>query len=108
SAQSGTDPDQAIQNAIESVFKNGSDPTSSDSTSDSTDPTASTDPAAANSIDPQAAREQFFQTLQAHGVDPQQFHQDFLGAMQDAQNGNADPSSVFKNFPPGTVLDQTA
>jgi hypothetical protein len=112
-AQSGdaTDPNQAIQNAIESVLKGGGDPTNGASTDGSTsltDPSA-TDPSAttAASSDPQQSQSAFFQTLQQFGVDPQQFHQDFLSALQNAQNGNADPSSVFQSFPPGSAIDTT-
>ena len=109
-AQSGdaTDPNQAIQNAIASVMEGGN--SSADGTATSTDPSA-TDPnaAATASSDPQQSQIAFFQTLQQFGVDPQQFHQDFLAALQDAQqNGNADPSSVFGSFPPGTAVDTTA
>jgi hypothetical protein len=111
SAQSGgagTDPNQAIQNAIESVVKgdnNGDSSSSTDATA-STSETSTTDSSAP--VDPQAAREQFFQTLQSYGVDPQQFHQDFLSAMEAAKGGNVDPSSAFSSLPPGSVVDTSA
>ena len=108
----GTDPNQAIQNAIESVLKKwqrsdfiGS-PAIRPIRSATTDPTATGRSDSAAPVDPQTAREQFFQTLQSYGVDPQQFHQDFFSALQDSKNGNsADPSSVFQSLPPGSVVD---
>ena len=51
------------------------------------------------------ATQAFFQNLQSLGVDPQQFHQDFLAAVQDAQSGNnVDASSPFKTFPQARSL----
>jgi hypothetical protein len=45
--------------------------------------------------------------LQAMGVDPQQFHSDFLAAVQGAQGGQVDPSTAFQSFPPGTTVNTT-
>ncbi len=106
----GSDPNQAnqaIQNAIESVIK-GQNGTSPDGTTSATTDGSSTDPTGSTSstpVDPQTAKQAFDNTLQSYGVDPQQFHQDLLSAFQNAQNGNADPSSVFQSFPPGTAID---
>jgi hypothetical protein len=107
SAQSNgaSDPNQIVQNAIESVLKGNSDGSADESGEQSIAPT---DASASGTVDPHAAREAFFQTLQSYGVDPQQFHQDFLTAIQDAHNGNADPSTAFKSFPPGLNVDTTA
>ena len=45
----------------------------------------------------------------SYWVDPQQFHQDLLAAIKDAQNGGqADPATLFKNFPPGSNVDTIA
>ena len=42
----------------------------------------------------------------ALGVDPQQFHQDFMAAIKDAQqNGNADPRTALQSFPLGSAVD---
>lgn len=104
-ADGSSDPNQVVQNAIENVLK-GDQSSTPDGSSDQTN--TATDSAASGSIDPQAAREAFFQTLQSYGVDPAQFHQDFLSAIHDARNGNDDPSSAFKSFPPGSNVDTTA
>ena len=103
-ADGTSDPNQVVQSAIESVLKGGQTQSSDGSTDQST---ASTDADASSSVDPHAAREAFFQTLQSYGVDPAQFHQDFLTAIHDARNGNDDPSSAFKSFPPGSNVDTT-
>jgi hypothetical protein len=116
-----TDPNQAIQNAIETVLKgqnnsSSSDPANSttpvtqpvDSTTDSTgDPTTGSTTDASSAVDPQAARAQFFQTLQSYDVDPQQFHQDFVSAIQAARNGQVDPGTAFQSLPPGSLVDET-
>ena len=48
------------------------------------------------------------QTLQSFGVDPKQFFQDFQSAVQNAQNGQFDPSTAFSSFPPGTLVNTLA
>jgi hypothetical protein len=99
---SSTDPNQIVQNAIESVLK-GDSSSGGSTTQDSAQ--ASTDSSAP--VDPQAAREQFFQQLQSYGINAQQFHQDFMSAIHDAKNGNSDPGSVFQSLPPGSAIDTT-
>lgn len=119
-AKSGgaTDPNQAVQNAIESVIKGGSSSSSDGSTpvASSTDASATQDASStpdqasttSSAVDPEAARQAFFQTLQSYGVDAHQFHQDFLSAIHDARNGQDDSGGAFKSFPPGSTLDETA
>jgi len=109
------DPNQVIEDAISSVLKNAGNGTSA---------TGSTATGARQSVaypdgdgdtdangaaeGSESAKQSFFQGLQALGVDPQQFHQDFLAAVQNAQNGNVDPSTAFQSFPPGSGVDTFA
>jgi hypothetical protein len=111
SSGSTTDPNQTIQNAIEQVFKNlqngstatGSASTASNSSSAASGSTRSTD----GSGSTQGSA--FAQLLQANGVDPEQFHSDFLSAIQSAQSGGSpDASSVFSGFPTGSAVDTIA
>ncbi|HZZ43325.1 MAG TPA: hypothetical protein VFE58_10335 [Tepidisphaeraceae bacterium] len=100
------DPNQTIEDAITKVL-NGS----TSSTSSSTDPSATTDPTttSTSSTDDAASRQDFFNTLQQYGIDPQQFKSDLMSAMQQAKNGGqADPSAAFKSFPPGVAVDVAA
>jgi cytoskeletal protein RodZ len=90
------DPNQVVEDAIQKAIAN---PTASDPSSAS-DPTTSTTAA--------GSPEAFAQTLQSLGVTPQQFHEDFLAAVKNAQNGNVDPAAAFQSFPPGVGVDTTA
>ncbi|MDB5323724.1 MAG: hypothetical protein JWN40_5355 [Phycisphaerales bacterium] len=111
------DPNKVVQDAIAKVFKdsgvsppagagganargNGAGKADADGDQD-----GSANPAG----DVSAAHQAFTQTLQAFGVSASQFHADFLAAVQGAQGGGqADTSSLFKDFPPGSTLDTTA
>jgi hypothetical protein len=107
SAASGdsTDPNQTIADAIAQVFQNSGAASTTTTAAGHLDGDAEASGAAdAETSGPQA----FFQTLQSNGIDPQQFHQDFLTAIKDAQGGNVDPSTAFASFPPGTLVDTTA
>ena len=114
--QGGTDPNQAIEDAIEKVFQNNNSATSPNGTSTSSTPNG--DAASANTplsttgdtpgSNGSSGLQAFFQTLQNAGIDPQQFHQDFLTAVQSAQNGGAtNPSLAFQSLPPGSIIDTT-
>lgn len=110
SSGSTSDPNTTIEDAIASVFKNSLD-ASSTSTSATTTNAAATDSntnATSTASNGSATGQAFFQMLQSIGVDPQQFRQDFLAAMKDAQNGQVNPSTAFKGFPAGTLVDETA
>jgi hypothetical protein len=51
----------------------------------------------------------FAQLPQANGVDPQQLHEDFLSAINSAQNGgSAEAGGIFSSFPLGSVMDISA
>jgi hypothetical protein len=105
SSTSTTDPNKAIEDALVKLFQNSN---SSSATASAADPTASSkataQTAAANSSDQQ----QFFQMLKDNGIDPKQFRQDLVAAMQQAQSGTVNPSTAFASFPPGTAVDTSA
>jgi hypothetical protein len=101
------DPNTIIKDAITKVLQG-----SSQGTSASTTPATATDTDAdtnAGATDQAASGSQGFTALlQSLGVDPQQFHADFVGAVQAAQGGQVDPSTALQSFPPGTTIDTTA
>ncbi|MDB5303245.1 MAG: hypothetical protein JWM97_794 [Phycisphaerales bacterium] len=111
---SGTtaDPNKIIESAIAKVLKNAGSATSStgaagqaasaasDGDGDHSRSTGGTTNAASSS-----GRNPFLKALQSLGVSPQQFHSDFLAAIQDAKAGNPNPATAFQSFPPGTTLD---
>lgn len=117
SSGSSTDPNQIIQDAISKVIKNqqnqsasgtnaaanGAQPTGSDPDGDGDTHSAGQAGSAGSS-----AQQAFFQTLQSLGVSPQQFHSDFLAAIQNAQNGQVDVGTAMKSFPPGSTVDTLA
>ena len=85
SGNSSVDPNQLVENAISQVIQQNS--------------TASGQ---------SGSLQDFLQTLQSNGVDPQQFQSDFLTAIQQAQNGVGHTATAFSSFPPGLTLDATA
>ena len=95
------DPNKAIEDAIEKVFQSGQAGASDPTTATSTDAAAST-----STTDPTNPHEAFAQLLQSYGVTQQQFHDDFLNAVKDAQNGNVDPSTALQSFPAGAGFDE--
>lgn len=107
-SDSSADPNQVVQDAIAKVLQNrGTDSAQTAGNSGTTSPNA---PAAADGSTGQngdASRQAFMQLLQANGIDPQQFHSDFLAAIQNAQGGQVDPSTAFKSFPTGSGVDTT-
>ncbi|HWE01615.1 MAG TPA: hypothetical protein VG326_04335 [Tepidisphaeraceae bacterium] len=108
-----TDPNETIEDAIASVFKNQTSGAAPQVASGTTTPDADGDSTGAASSSATGtsggATQAFFQSLQSLGIDPQQFHQDFLAAVQDSQSGAAvSASSLFQNLPVGSIVDQTA
>ena len=108
-AQAGgstTDPNKVIEDAIAKVLSDNqtTSPTSG------TNPTSTGDAQTTGQVGQgdNSAQQAFLQLLQSAGVDPQQFHKDFLDAIKDAKGGQADPSTAFQNFPPGTFVDTNA
>jgi hypothetical protein len=106
-----SDPNQTITDALTKIFQNGS----LNSTNDADGDTASAQTPAnetntangTNGSTPTGTLpDDFVQTLKSFGVTPQQFQTDLASALQTAQqSGNFDPSSVLKNFPPGSIVD---
>jgi len=99
SSGSTANPNKIVEDAISQVLgnNNAAVPSSTGDTDGSTGTTSGSS-AASNT-------QSFFQTLQSFGVSPQQFQQDLLSAVKDAQNGNVNTSTAFQNFPVGSTLD---
>ena len=103
-----------IQNAIAQVLKSQQNGSSSSSSTSGTTSVAKNDPDGDGDTDTpgvadsdsSTSQSTFAQLLQSNGVNSQQFQQDFLAAIQSAQNGGAtNPSSVFSGFPTGSTLN---
>jgi hypothetical protein len=105
-----TDPNQTIENAIAQVFKQQQGPSTSGAAPSSAD--GNSPAAAAPSSDAQSsetsARNAFFNALKSFGVSPQQFHADFLAALQQSHDGQPNVGVALQSFPPGSVVDTTA
>jgi hypothetical protein len=108
SSGSDSDPNQTIQNAIAQLLSgnsgntqasNGTTSAASQSASSSGNATGET-----NGTSPQS----FLQTLQSYGVDPQQFRQDFLAALQSANGGQTGTNSMWQALPAGSLVDTQA
>jgi len=107
SSDPNADPNQIIEDAIQKAIQ--SDPSSSDDPSTASSTTSAPSTASTPSTaDSSGGIVGFVQSLQSYGVTPQQFHQDFLNAVKNAQNGNVDPAAAFQSFPPGVGVDTTA
>jgi len=94
-----TDPNTIVQNAIAQVLGQNAGGTSGATTASPTDPnTTETDGSSPGS--------NFIQTLQEHGIDPQQFREDFMAAFQSANHSQnlTDPSQTI---PPGSIVNTT-
>jgi hypothetical protein len=103
SGSASTDANQTITQALTKIFQNGS--LGSASSTDDTDAAQdASDPSATDATNTLPAS--FVQTLKSFGVTAQQFQTDLTNALNTAQqSGNFDPSSVLKNFPPGSIVD---
>ena len=102
SAQSNgstSDPNKIVEDAISQVLGNNNAAVSSTTSGTAAAASGTTSTSAA------ANTQAFFQTLQSFGVSPQQFQQDLLSAVKDAQNGTVNSSTAFQNFPVGSALD---
>ena len=107
------DPNKVIQDAIAKVFRdnNITPPTpNARSKASPSDPDGDSDTHAAGQFGASgsSAQQSFLQTLQAFGVNAQQFQNDFLTAVKNAQAGQSNPSTALKSFPPGSAVDTTA
>ena len=112
SAQSdnSADPNQVVEDAIAKVLQQKGGQSSSATGTTGTDPNGNgaTQAAAPSDGTTNSARQSFFQTLKSYGIDPQQFCSDFLAAVKDAQNGQANVATALQSIPPGTTVDTTA
>jgi hypothetical protein len=116
SSGSGADPNQVVQSAIAQILKNhqnssNAPPPPPPAGASETDPDGDGDtdtPGVADS-DGSSSQSAFTQLLQANGVNAQQFQQDFLSAVQSAQNGgSSDAGHALASFPPGSLVDTLA
>jgi hypothetical protein len=113
-----TDINQTIKDAIAQALKDGNGtslPTGTTGTPSTNDPDGDGDVDAAGQPDSDGTagtsaasngKSAFFQTLQQYGIDPQQFRQDLMAAMQSANGGNG--SGIGQELPTGMVVDTTA
>ena len=99
------DPNQVVQNAIAQAIKQTG--TNSTSSTPSSDPDGDGEVTnSTQSTDSSSPTQSFFDTLQSNGINPQQFQNDFLSAVQQAQQGGSvDPSTVFNGFPTGLSVN---
>jgi len=117
SSGTSSDPNQIVESAIAQVLKASTSaagtttpattatatPTTAAQTP-STDPDGDGDPAT-EATGGTSSMASFFQALQTAGIDPKQFHQDFLNAIKDAQGGQVNPSTAFQSIPVGSTID---
>ena len=116
SAQSGSDPNQVIKDAIAKVLgqagQSSASPTTQTSGSasatqaSSSDPDGDGDTQSPGQVDNDASKTSFLKTLQSFGVDPQQFRQDFLAALGNA--GGTPSAGSIEPFPPGSLVNVAA
>ena len=88
-----TDPNTIVQNAIAQIL--------GQSAGGST--TATTNQTDADGTTPGS---NFMQTLQEHGIDPEQFRQDFMAAFQSLGNSQ-NSSTPSQTIPPGSIVNTT-
>jgi hypothetical protein len=115
-APSGSNANSIIQNTITSFLSGasaaGGASTNSMSSTLATlenSATGSTGSAGSNSgTTGSSLTEQFFQLLHNNGVTPQDFHQDLMSGIEQAQQNGGQPnvSSLFNNTGPGTLIDE--
>jgi hypothetical protein len=104
-----TDPNQTIENAIAQVFKQQQQGTSATGAAPgNADGNSAAAPASDAQSSETSARDAFFNALKSFGVSPQQFHADFLAALQQSHDGQPNVGVALQSFPPGSVVDTTA
>ena len=99
---SSADPNKIIEDAIAKILQNntsasGGAPQGAGNANGDADGSAGS----ASAVNGQS----FQQLLQSFGVSPQQFRQDFLSAVKDAQGGQMNPATALQSFPVGSTLD---
>ena len=114
SAQAGgnSDPNKVIEDAIAKVFgQQGAGTSPAGTTAESglgPDGDGNTDAPGKADSDGNSARQAFLQTLQSLGVSPEQFHSDFLAAIQQAKGGEMNVATAMQSLPPGSTVDTFA
>ena len=103
-AGTASDPNQIIEDAIAKVLKSSiaAPGASADGTSTG-DSTVGTPTTAAPSAT--SGPQTFKSILQSFGVTPEQFQNDFMSAIKDAQAGQVNPSTALQSFGAGSLLD---
>ncbi|HEY2589148.1 MAG TPA: hypothetical protein VGI81_25620 [Tepidisphaeraceae bacterium] len=107
-AQSGgssSDPNQIIEDAIAKVLQNNNGATTGTMQGGTSDPDGDGDGSTGANGAAGTNAQSFQQILQSFGVSPQQFHQDFLAAVKDAQGGQMNPLTAMQSFPVGSTVD---
>jgi hypothetical protein len=111
---SSTDPNKVIEDTIAKFFKdnNISLPTpasGNDASAAASQNTNSTSQASAQQeASPGSVRQAFFDLLKNFGVSPQQFRNDFLTAIKDAQAGQANTATALQSIPVGSSINTLA
>ena len=129
STSSATDPNQVITNALQQLFGDNGEGTTTDGdnstngetnallgttsgtsssgTSSATDSTDSTDgDGSVDGTDATSSSQTLAQLLQSYGVSPQQFRSDLISAL--SGSGGSLNESLFQNFEPGSGVDAIA
>jgi hypothetical protein len=111
STNTSGDPNKIVEDAIAKVLQNDpSSPTAAQQgATTAADADGDRDGSTTSSSTPATTGQTFNQLLQSFGISPDQFRQDFLSAVKDAQNGAANPAATaFQSVPLGSTLDTLA
>lgn len=107
-----TDPNKLVEQAIASVLQKtgglGAPPPRGDAPNDGDSDDAAKAGATSGG---NSQRQAFVSLLKQSGIDPKQFHADFLAAVKDVQAGNSsatDSSTAFQSVSPGLAVDAAA
>lgn len=107
-----SDPNKVIRDAIAKVFQDqGAGASSAGAAQKSaSDPDGDGNGDGPGKVDSDgnSGRQAFLQSLQSLGVSAQQFHSDFLAAVQQAQDGQVNVATAMRSFPPGSTVDTIA
>jgi hypothetical protein len=99
-----TDPNTIVQNAIAQVLGQNSSSTGTATISDPEGaPSATGQP---DDTDGNSPGSNFIQLLQQHGIDPQQFREDFMTAFQSVNNSQ-NSTTPSQTIPPGSIVNTT-
>ena len=105
SSGSSSDPNQIIEDAIAKVLQNNNGATTGTTLGGTSDADGDGDGSTGANGAGGTSAQSFQQILKSFGVSPQQFHQDFLSAVKDAQGGQMNPLTAMQSFPVGSTVD---